>query len=206
MKVLSERFGVSLGVVREALTTLAGQGLVQAEPQLGFAVASISPKHLEDLTEARVDIEGRALRRAIERGDLAWEAALVSAGHTLRNTLLARDGEPEAQARHLAFHEALIAGCGNPVVIEIVRGLQTTAMLYRRLSPPDLGSRDIRAEHDSLLDAALRREPDNAVALLTDHLRLTCKATIDAWPYRETTEAAKPVSRVGSRRSVAADD
>ena len=71
--------GVSLSVVREALTRLAEQKLLRLQPQLGFEVASLSVPDLLDLTAARVAIEGLAVRQAIERGDVAWEAKLVAA-------------------------------------------------------------------------------------------------------------------------------
>ena len=49
LATLTERHGVSLSVVREALTRLAAQKLVTAEPQLGFAVATMSAAELQDL-------------------------------------------------------------------------------------------------------------------------------------------------------------
>src|SRR3954471_8867484 len=62
--------GVSLNVVREALNRLAGERLVQASPQQGFAVVQVSAVDLADLTDARVLVETAALRRSIEQGDL----------------------------------------------------------------------------------------------------------------------------------------
>lgn len=47
---LSNRFGASLSVVREALTRLGEQGLVVASPQRGFSVIELSVEDLDDLT------------------------------------------------------------------------------------------------------------------------------------------------------------
>ena len=44
--VLSQQYGVSLSVVREALTRLAEQGLVVSQPQQGFQVTPISREDL----------------------------------------------------------------------------------------------------------------------------------------------------------------
>ena len=71
---LAKQFSVSLAAVREALSRLVADGLVQASDQRGFRVSPVSPADLRDVTQTRVDIEGLALRRSIERGDAAWLA------------------------------------------------------------------------------------------------------------------------------------
>ena len=58
--------------MREALSRLVADGLVQASDQRGFRVSPVSPADLADVTQTRIDIEGLALRRSIERGDQAW--------------------------------------------------------------------------------------------------------------------------------------
>ena len=66
---LAKQFSVSLAAVREALSRLVADGLVQASDQRGFRVSPVSPADLRDVTQTRIDIEGLALRRSIERGD-----------------------------------------------------------------------------------------------------------------------------------------
>ena len=69
---LAKQFSVSLAAVREALSRLVADGLVQASDQRGFRVSPVSPADLRDVTQTRIDIEGLALRRSIERGDQEW--------------------------------------------------------------------------------------------------------------------------------------
>ena len=69
---LAKQFSVSLAAVREALSRLVADGLVQASDQRGFRVSPVSPADLKDVTQTRVDIEGLALRRSIEHGDRDW--------------------------------------------------------------------------------------------------------------------------------------
>src|SRR5437764_786576 len=68
---LCQTYDASVGLLREVLSRLAEQGLVLANPQVGFQVTPISVDDLLDLTRTRMDIEGLALRRGIERGDMA---------------------------------------------------------------------------------------------------------------------------------------
>ncbi len=59
---LVARYGGSTSVIREGLTRLVEQGLVQAEPQHGFRVVPLSISDLDDLTTARCELEGLVLR------------------------------------------------------------------------------------------------------------------------------------------------
>ena len=67
---LTERFGVSQSVIREALTRLTEQDLLIATPQRGFRVRDLSVEDIAELTETRIQVESLALRLAVERGDL----------------------------------------------------------------------------------------------------------------------------------------
>jgi DNA-binding GntR family transcriptional regulator len=182
---VAARFGVSLSVVREALTRLAEQGLLVSRPQVGFQVVEISVVDLRELTQARTEVEGLVFRYAIAEGSLAWEAELVASHHTLAHLhpdasmgpVETTDAWREA---HRAFHYTLLAGCGNKRLLDIAANLRDAAELYQRASLTfghDPG-RDIPAEHQALLDAALNREADLAVALLTQHITRTTDALI----------------------------
>jgi DNA-binding GntR family transcriptional regulator len=172
---LSKRFESSVGVVRESLLRLAEHGLVQVRPMQGFRVPELTADDLQDLTEARLDIETLALRYSVTQGDAAWESQLVGAHHLLTVTPRRDDsGErytPDWGKAHGAFHVALIAGCRNRRIFGIANRLRDTAELYRRWSVGE--DRDTAAEHKALLDAALARDAELAVDLLATQIRTT---------------------------------
>jgi DNA-binding GntR family transcriptional regulator len=176
---LAERYAASQGVLREGLSRLVAEGLVVSEPQLGYRVMSLSIKDLEDLTAARCEIEGAAIRHSIAHGDVAWEASVVAAHHTLERTPEQDPDDPELisdvwAAAHGEFHRSLLAACPNERLKAIAMSLRDSAEVYRRWSV-SLGThgRDVPAEHRRLLDAVLQRDADEAVAALVDHLRTT---------------------------------
>jgi DNA-binding GntR family transcriptional regulator len=183
---LGERYSVSVGVIREVLGRLAEQGLVRAEPQIGFWVTPISTADLQDLTAVRVDIEGLALRYSIQRGNLDWETRLVAAHHALERTQRINPEDPTRLSddwvvAHAHFHDVLLSGCGSPRLHAIARSVRDTAELYRRWSVP-LGEektrRDVEAEHREILNAALDRDADRAVAALTKHINVTTQLVL----------------------------
>jgi DNA-binding GntR family transcriptional regulator len=175
---LCERHKVSNGAVREALSRLSSDGLVTAEPQKGFRVTPISRAALEDLTFARIEIEGMCLRLAIEAGDVDWESEVVGSFHRLRN-IPERDLGADAglserwSAVHAEFHRALVAACPNKTLLKLRDALYEQSERYRRLSlPMGASERDVLAEHQGLTNAAIARDP-KITTLMREHLTLT---------------------------------
>jgi DNA-binding GntR family transcriptional regulator len=185
--------GVSLGAVREALSRLAADELVISEPQRGFTVAPVSAVDLEELTLARIEVEGWCLRAAIAKGGVRWEAGIEAAFRTLgRTPYFAPDDSDRLSdawvASHAAFHEALVAAAGNNWLLRIREQLYRQSERYRRLSVPvNPQRRDVEAEHRSIMEAALARDADRAVERLSMHLRLTTRILLDA-DLAESTE------------------
>ncbi len=178
---LAERFAVSQSVVREALTRLAEQGLAVTVAQQGYRVTPISRKDLDELTEARTQLETLVLRQAVERGDITWESSVVAAHHQLSGTPKTRpDGELNGAwfAAHEQYHQSLLRGCGNDRLYGAAMSLRDAASLYRRWSRP-VGqdyARDVDAEHRRLLDAVLARNQQAAADLLAQHIQRTSEA------------------------------
>lgn len=176
---LGATFGVSVGVIREALTRLAQQQLVTSSHNQGFRVASLSPQELQDLTEMRVTIEGLALRLAIERGDLQWESEVLAAHYRLANTPRRTAEDPDRTSEvwsihHRTFHTTLIGACAVPPLLDVCEQLSDATELYRHWSAPASGGRrDVAAEHRRLMQTALDRDVSAAMVALRDHYERT---------------------------------
>jgi len=178
---LAQEHGVSLSVVREAVTRLASEDLVEATPQRSYRVRAISLTDLRDLTWMRIQIESLALRQSIANGDVTWESNLVAAHHRLAVTPMYFEdgtGNRDWMAAHGAFHAALAGGAGSPILERVRRQLYDAAELYRYWSanlPHHPERTHVDQEHKAILDAALARDADRAVALLTEHLETTAR-------------------------------
>jgi DNA-binding GntR family transcriptional regulator len=175
---LAEAMEVSPGAVREALSRLTAEQLVVSEDQKGFSVAPLSIEDLQDLTELRCDIEALALRRSVANGDDAWEAAVLAAAHRLSRVpprLAAGDVDAALAwvARHAEFHAALVSACGSRRLLELHTQLYEQSERYRGLSSRSDQARDVGAEHQAIVDAALARDGDRLVDLMVAHIRST---------------------------------
>lgn len=172
---LRERYSIGASPLREALNRLVADGFVSLIGQRGFRVAPISVADLRDVTRLRIIFETEALRDSIAAGDDAWEAGIVAAHHQLSKVDYARAGEfIKWEARNAAFHDALVAACPSPRLLQFRQNLFDQHKRYRSLSsgsvPP---SRDIPREHKTIMEKTLAREADAACAAIAAHIQAT---------------------------------
>jgi DNA-binding GntR family transcriptional regulator len=182
---LSAQYGASMGVVREALTRLAAEGMAESQPQYGFRVVPVSVDDLRHLTEARCAIETLVLRQAFAHGGVEWESSVLAAHHRLgRSPEMAADDpdrlSDEWVSAHSAFHLALLSGCPNPRLLAVAASLRDSAELYRRWSVPlGHGHRDVAGEHRAMLEAVLAHDADAGAAVLAEHIQHTTDVLLD---------------------------
>lgn len=183
---IADEMGVSLAVVREALTRLSAEGLVNTETQRGFHVPPVSARDLTHLTAARIEIECLCLAQSIADGGLDWESALVAAHHRLARQPERAEDDPgrvdDAWAEaHALFHRALIAGCDNAWLLRMRELLFAQSERYRRLSVVlQTNKRDIPAEHAGLLAATIDRDTVLATERMRSHLSLTSQVLLES--------------------------
>jgi DNA-binding GntR family transcriptional regulator len=180
-EALRARYGMGLSPLREALSRLAVEGLVVGVDRRGFRVAPVSIADLDEITALRCELEGLALRWSIERGDDAWESAVVGAFHHLSRLHWEAPGRPgqvsdDWERRHTAFHHALASACGSERLLRLRAQFFNQTNRYRRLSVTLKVPRDDRGEHRAIMEAALARDTERAVALVRRHIRRTADA------------------------------
>jgi DNA-binding GntR family transcriptional regulator len=175
-EALRTLYGVSYSTLREALSRLASEGLVIAEDQRGFYVATISEEDLLDITDARVLLERECIERSMERGSAEWKAGVIAAFHKL-DRLEDSMGEelrttPDWDALHTQFHEALVSAAGSPTLNELRHLLFERARRYRRVSAiVRKQPRQKSNEHRMIMEAVLGGDVEVASDLMERHIR-----------------------------------
>jgi GntR family carbon starvation induced transcriptional regulator len=176
---LVERYEIGATPLREGLSRLVSRGLIVGIGQRGFRVADVSREDLLDITRMRTVVEVEALRLAISQGDDAWEAGIVSALHQMRRHIERtgsefREGAPQFDRLHKAFHTALLAACGSKRLLAAHSDLYDQAYRYRRVMMRffDSGKKFVAA-HDGLAERILARDVEGAQTMLASHLHST---------------------------------
>lgn len=178
IKRLSERYAVGGSPLREALSRLVPEGLIAIEENRGFRVAPLSIAELIEITEMRQIIEVQAFRRALRNGDDRWEAGIVAAYHQLAKLVRRPSPDPRAyrlewEARHRAFHLALLSACGNRRLLRAADQLYENLGRYRSvLQVNDLDPARLSEIHRELTELALARDAARGGRVLANHFEV----------------------------------
>ncbi len=169
-QVICEQLGVSRSPVTEAITRLAGEGLVEVVPQSGSRVTKFS---MPDIREAAF------LREAIELAAVAkvatdrTEEQLAELTRTLRMQALCLEDHDEAgfYREDERMHELIFAFTGFPKLNALAATGWVPVTRARHLVLPMRGrSIESYKEHVAIIAAIRDRDPEKARTAMQLHL------------------------------------
>jgi GntR family transcriptional repressor for pyruvate dehydrogenase complex len=185
---IMEEFGVSRTVVREAISRLQAAGLVATRHGVGTFVVGmgdaatfrVSPDQLGTLQDVIAVLE---LRIGVETECAALAASRRTEENlaTLRNALTAFNAAVQqgrdAVGPDFQFHLEIARATQNHRFVDLMAALGGMMIPRARLEPPgpltperEAYLRRVNAEHESIVDAISRRDPDAARAAMRTHL------------------------------------
>lgn len=201
---MTETFGVSRTVIREAMASLAADGLVESRqgagvfvlehPTLTFSSFSQEIKKVSqaiNVLEVRMGIEIESAGLAALRRNAAQEALIQEAFFEFDRLL--HLGEPTGKA-DFAFHREIASATNNPFYVEILDALGDRTIPCDRASPwysVEVLSNEyltgLQREHLLILQAISAGDPEAARAAMRAHLI----AAQDRYRRRLTTQQAE---------------
>jgi DNA-binding GntR family transcriptional regulator len=130
---LCEMLGVSRTLVREALSQLVAEGLVQIIPHKGPIVAVMTADEARGLYEVRAVLEALAGRQFTERATDDQRAALKQALEKLASMrdMQGQEGTMSFLKQKAQFYDVMLDGANNPVLTEMLRLVHTRVMMLR---------------------------------------------------------------------------
>ncbi|MEP2532199.1 FCD domain-containing protein [Shimia sp.] len=173
VETLKENYGAGASPIREALSLLTSDQLVERLDQRGFRVADANRHQFQEILGLRCTLEDIALRQSVKNGGREWEENLVLVHHYLSRT---DRGDVELfEERHKSFHMALLSACDSPVLMRFCGQLYDLNVRYRFLAgrSKSYASRNVEGEHLAILDAAVSRDVELTSTLLMDHYNST---------------------------------
>lgn len=129
-RALTEITGASRTVVREALRSLEGEGLITTVRYRGPTVAQLTEKEARDIYELRAMLEGRIARLFTARATDDAVAALaqtvedIGRGHETGDMVAVIDSSGR-------FYDVLCAAADNGVIAQTLRTLLNRLALFR---------------------------------------------------------------------------
>lgn len=188
VKQLQDQLGVSSTPIREALTRLQQDGLIEYQPNVGMRVVTMTKKDLKEVFRMMAEYDCIAMRFACEspeREELLRRLAHVqeSAAQCLRFGDLER-WEELSDEFHLEFYHF----CNNGrlrLAAEKNRlqfGIFSNA--YQQVAENQM---DIQEQHDEILRCLMAGEDERAIQMLRKHTEASMEK---AFRYLETVETA----------------
>ncbi|GAB2699617.1 FadR/GntR family transcriptional regulator [Paenibacillus thermoaerophilus] len=187
-KELSERYGVGMSTVREALSALKAMGLVESRQGEGSYVRKIEPadvgmpelsgllmdkETILELLEARKALEvsnaGIAAEKRTEDDLRRFEALLAAMEKHLGD-------ETEGERADMAFHLALARATHNSIIVRMLETvssqMETAIRETRRLQmyASKSVSEQLWREHRDIYEAIASRDPQRAMDAMRQHL------------------------------------
>jgi DNA-binding GntR family transcriptional regulator len=194
---LCARYDVGLSPMREALSRVSREGLIQHTDLRGFRTAPVSVQELDELTKTRCWVNEIALRQSFANGGQDWEESVLLAFHRLsRIPRPVTENDPSLawDEAHRIFHSSLIVACGSGLLLNFCDRLFDVADRYRNISRSENArvERDTEGEHASIRDAVLAHDADRAVELLNRHFMVTADICRDKVSRLESVAAIRP--------------
>lgn len=163
---------VSRTPVREALLRLWSEGLVERHPDGGFRPVMPDAAVIRDLYDARLALEHHALTRPVRTG-VSHDRAVLEELHSEWSALEQEEpvAEPDFVLLDESFHVGLAEASGNPVLAELLRGVNERIRIVR-IQDFLLVDRIVStiAQHLGILAALLDDDLDLALDRFDSHL------------------------------------
>lgn len=183
-RIMSERFAVSRGIVREALRRLEFYGVLKTLPQSGTVLENIGAPTLAVLIDNVLEIPGNDFATLAEaRLVIEAHTAGLAATHAsdaqiaeirrvhARFSNVAGDNR-KALEENMLFHLRIAGASGNAVLRSFVSQIEPEIMKFSIQLDAYRDNRmpDIIAEHEAVVEAIERRDPQGAAAAMARHL------------------------------------
>jgi len=170
---LADRLGVSRTPVREALTRLAAEGIVEIQPNRGARVTTWTVAELEGVFDLRIALEPQLTAFAVPNAGPADVADLDDLAHRMVEV-----GSPGAGQDldalvplNREFHDRLVALAGHPALATALAAAIRPPIVRRNFSAYDAESLRRSLAHHLEIVAALRAgDPGWARAVMTAHI------------------------------------
>jgi DNA-binding GntR family transcriptional regulator len=156
--------------IREAILRLESERLVEHLPRKGLVVASISREEILQIYAVRVELDALSARLAAEGIPATELDHLVWLNDRVRHSAEQKDYDNVLNLS-LEFHEAVCRAGRNALLLHFMQQIHDRVRRFQKttLSYPGR-SHEAVEEHDALLDAIRRRDPEAAERIARGHI------------------------------------
>jgi GntR family transcriptional regulator, rspAB operon transcriptional repressor len=169
---LAEQLGVSKTPIREAITRLEQEGLVETMSFKGAVVTGYSRQDLIEIYELRELLETAAVRLAAESMDDEGRARLERLSEESQKLKLKKGSAPRLAALISQFDDVLFEQVQNSRIRTLIENLRAHLTRIGHLTEGIPGRIDASVDqHERIVQAIAAHDPETAEKHLRDHIR-----------------------------------
>jgi len=180
-KEIAEHLGVNRLAVREALSRLIQNDVVEQEQWKGYHIREITENDVQSLVEVRISLEELAMRLFLQKDQTVQKQTLIQMRRTITDSLAYLEKGDHAKYMEIDFHfhELLYDASGNIMIAKIIANTRITTSIMRNLSMGKEFEEFKEAalissnEHEQILAALEAGDLMQACAALNAHLGKT---------------------------------
>jgi DNA-binding GntR family transcriptional regulator len=167
---LAHALKMSQTPVREALSMLEKEHLIEREPQKGYRVGTLSMQEIEDLYDLRIVLEVLAVRQAAKRMTASTRGRLSSILSEFERFLKTAQKQRILE-RGQDFHVVVLEASGNRPLAEIGRAILDRIWVIQNINLLTTDHLfDAHPQHLQILEALDRGDAKKAATLMEKHL------------------------------------
>lgn len=165
---VADQLSVSTTPVREALRDLASEGLIELDAHRGGTVLKLTVEEMEEVYDIRLVLEVEAMRRSVRN----ITPEVIEEAERIHGEMMKLPDSQKWVAMNRDFHMAIYAAARSPRLVDMVRGLMDSSMVYVSAAWQTLTDLRERAGHDheEILEALRRGDEAAAVEHIRRHL------------------------------------
>ena len=182
VRALANQLDVSLTPVKDALTRLAAEGLIEVRPRSGTFVAELAPEAVGETFEIRRALECLAAQHVVRRVTPELQSRFEAIVTAMERPVSSERDRTEHERKNVELHTLLVEASGNRRLAELYRSLNahlTIARIHSRRKPDDTRLEQERREHRAILDALAARDAAKLVDALDRHIRRAGDALVE---------------------------
>jgi DNA-binding GntR family transcriptional regulator len=182
VRALADQLGVSPTPIKDAVTRLAAEGLVEIRPRSGTFVAELAVEAVAETFEIRRALECLAAEHVITRLTPDLTGRFESIIAALERPVTSERERVDHERKNSELHALLVESSGNRRLAELYRSLNahlTIARIHSRRRPDSVRLEQERREHRAILDALIARDAAALVSALDCHIRRAGSALVE---------------------------
>lgn len=174
LKTLQEELGVSSSPIREALTRLQQDGIVDYQPNSGMKLRTYTDKEVQDLFTVLSDLDMISLKYALDSDNREILIQKLKHNTQASKAMISDVDVAEWLSFSDKFHKIIADAADNPFLQDCLRKIYRHITIFSVQYETDSSNRDlIQAAHEHIVELLEEGNYDEAILEYKNHVLLS---------------------------------